>query len=88
MVVNRHFALGFGFVIAGGLTSLYVVPAIRRLSDRIPLTLLSVVAVLAGIFLIVRFATKLEGVSGPAEEIHIPGLDADVRSPMKEGKKS
>jgi hypothetical protein len=73
-------ALGFGLVIAGGLTSLYVVPAIRQVSERIPLSLLSVVAVLAGIFLIVRFALKLEDVGGPVQEIHIPGLDTDVRS--------
>ncbi len=76
-------ALGFGLIIAGGLTSLYVVPAMRHVSDRIPLSLLSVVAVLAGIFLIVRFALKLEDVGGPVEEVHIPGLDADVQ-PSKE----
>lgn len=80
-------ALGFALIIAGGLTSLYVVPAVRQVSERIPLSLLSVAAVFGGIFLIVRFALKLEDVGGPSQETtHIPGLDTDVRSTGESAK--
>jgi len=76
-------ALGFVLIIAGGLVALYAVPAVRQVPGRVGLVALTVAGVLAGVFVILRFASRLEELSEPAHEDHIPGLDADVETTRK-----
>jgi len=76
-------ALGFGLIVASGLVALYAVPELRQVPGRVGLVALTVAGVLAGIFVILRFASRLEELSEPADEDHIPGLDADVETTRK-----
>ncbi len=68
---------GFVLIVAGGLGAFYVVPALEpRL--RAPGGLLSIGTVLAGLLLIISRSRKLEASAEPADEPHVPGLDAEV----------
>lgn len=77
-------ALGFGLVVAGGLAAFWVAPAFRAMPHRTLVGVAAAAAVLVGILLIARFFPKAEASSEPSEELHLPGLDLDV----KEAKKS
>jgi len=69
--------VGFALVVGGGLCAFYVVPHLEP-RFRAPGGLLSIGTALAGLLLIISRSRRLESSAEPADEPHIPGLDAEV----------
>jgi hypothetical protein len=72
-------ALGFGLIVAGGLSAFYVAPAFHG-SDRTLAGALSAVAVLAGVFLLAWLVPRLGDWCDSTDDLHIPGLDVEPKA--------
>jgi hypothetical protein len=70
---------GFGLVLAGFITAVFVVPDLRSIPHRVELGLAAIAACGAGIFVIAKSASRLERFPRQAEPLHIPGLDTTAK---------
>lgn len=70
-------ALGYGLIVAGGLTAFYVTQAFQK-SNRILIGVVAAVAVLTGVLVIAKIVPKVGDWCDSTDEVHIPGLDVDV----------
>ena len=73
-------ALGYGLIVAGGLTAFYVTQAFQK-SNRILIGLSAAVAALAGLLVIVKVVPKIGDWCDSTDDVHIPGFDVEVEQP-------
>jgi hypothetical protein len=75
--------LSFALVVAGGYSAFYVAPRFQQMPISALVSLLSVLVILLGVFVMVRFFRKLEAISKSTSELHIAGMDIDVGQTKK-----
>ncbi len=73
-------ALGYGLIIAGGLTAFYVTQAFQK-SNRTLIGAAAAVAVLVGVLVIVKVVPRIGDWCDSTDDVHIPGFDVEVEQP-------